>query len=601
MTILIINIFIDIEKSFHTEIIKLYCNGKREKLVSNICHINLIVKKLNLKGQKICHSGKKTQYMKDNMKQFIINNKNNWKILQLLQNQFFKKTDIQIIDIMKKTLTNISNNINNLDDEISTISNTLKYAVHGHTEAKKQIERIIGQWMSGDQNGYCFGFEGPPGVGKTSLAKIGLAKCLKDENGKERPFAFIAVGGSSNGATLAGHNYTYVGSTWGRIVDILIENKCMNPIIFIDELDKISRTEHGKEIVGILTHLTDPTQNDSFQDKYFSGIDLDLSKVLFVFSYNDPSTIDRILLDRIHRVKFSHLTINDKIIITKKYIMPEILKRFQLENVIQINEDVIINIIENYTCEAGVRKLKEILFEIISEINLEILSRKIKQNNIINITYDDIKYKYLKNRNDILYKKINNKPCIGLINGLWANSLGLGGILHIESSWIPTTNFLELKLTGLQGDVMKESMCVAKTLAWKLTPKRKKKILIADFDENKNSGIHIHCPEGATPKDGPSAGTAITIVMYSLFNNKKIKNNIAITGEINLQGNITAIGGLDSKIIGGLRAGVNEFIFPEENLKDFTKFKNKENTPDLSSIIFHHVSTIQDVLKLIFI
>ena len=134
------------------------------------------------------------------------------------------------------------------------ITNTINNSVHGHNNAKRQLERIIGQWITGEQSGYCFGFEGPPGVGKTSLAKKGLAKCLKDNEGVERPFSFIAMGGASNGSTLAGHNYTYVGSTWGKIVDILMESKCMNPIIFIDELDKISNTENGKELTGILTH-----------------------------------------------------------------------------------------------------------------------------------------------------------------------------------------------------------------------------------------------------------------------------------------------------------------------------------------------------------
>ena len=159
---------------------------------------------------------------------------------------------------------------------MNNVQFTLNDSVHGHDKAKQQIERIIAQWINGEQSGYCFGFEGPPGVGKTSLSKKGLSKCLVDHNGESRPFSFIAIGGQDNGSTLSGHNYTYVGSEWGKIVDILIKNKCMNPIIFIDELDKVSKTEHGKEIIGILTHLIDPTQNDSLQDKYFNGIDLDL-------------------------------------------------------------------------------------------------------------------------------------------------------------------------------------------------------------------------------------------------------------------------------------------------------------------------------------
>ena len=412
------------------------------------------------------------------------------------------------------------------------------------------------------------------------------------------------MGGSSNASTLAGHNYTYVGSTWGRIVDILIEKKCMNPIIFIDELDKISRTEHGREIIGILTHLVDETQNNCFQDKYFSGINLDLSKALFIFSYNDPSLIDKILLDRIHRVKFNSLSLEEKITISFKYILPEIFKKVDLEDIIIFSRETIKNIIEKYTNEAGVRKLKEILFEIISEINLEILQNKDLEIEIpLEITIKDLETKYLKSRDQIRYTKINTEAKIGIINGLWANSLGLGGIITIEIKWIPTNNFLDLKLTGMQGDVMKESMNVAKSLAWELTSNKNKQKLIKKWEKNKLfGGIHIHCPEGATPKDGPSAGTAITVALFSLFNNKKIKNNIAITGEINLQGNVTAIGGLDYKINGGIRGGVNEFIFPSENTNQFNKFLEKYGEKeDVKKTKFHKVSKIEEVLKLIFL
>ena len=595
-----------LQDKYSNKLCKTYCSGKRDNLISNICFINSIVKKHNKKKYKILHSGKKIDYMKTHIQKTIelLIKENEKVILSELVSKTNLKVESQHNHKLVKSIENIKKDWNSVNDSMVEISNVLDDSVYGHTKAKRQIQRVIGQWITGEQSGYCFGFEGPPGVGKTSLARKGLANCLKDKDGTTRPFSFIALGGSSNGSTLSGHNYTYVGSTWGRIIDILMEQKCMNPIIFIDELDKVSRTENGKEIIGILTHLIDPTQNESFQDKYFNGIDIDMSKALFIFSYNDVSAIDRILLDRIHRIKFDHLTLFDKLEITNKYILPELYEKIGLNDTIEMDENVIKFIIENYTNESGVRKLKEILFEVISEINLEILNHENGEKNIpIIISKDEIKNKYLKERHEMIHKKIHQEPSVGVMNGLWANALGMGGIIPIECFYLPSNNFLDFKLTGLQGDVMKESMNVAKTLAWKLTSKAKKNKLVKEFEKTKLQGIHIHCPEGAVPKDGPSAGTAITTAIYSLLNNKVIKKDVAITGEINLQGRVTAIGGLELKILGGMRAGVKTFIFPEENLKDHKKFMEKYGPKNIipSDIKFISVNNIQQVLKIVFV
>ena len=601
------NSYIDsLKDKYIIEFSKTYCSGKRDNLISNICYINSVVKKHNKKKYKILHSGKKINYMKTHIQKTIelLIKKNEKEIIdELIGKTNLKMQSQQNIKLIK-SIENIKKDWITVNQSMTHITNILDKSVYGHNRAKRQIERVIGQWITGKQSGYCFGFEGPPGVGKTSLARKGLANCLKDKDGTTRPFSFIALGGSSNGSTLSGHNYTYVGSTWGRIVDILMEQKCMNPIIFIDELDKVSRTENGKEIIGILTHLIDPTQNEGFQDKYFNGIDIDMSKALFIFSYNDVSAIDRILLDRIHRIKFDHLTLFDKLEITNKYILPELYEKIGLNDIIKFDNQVVKFIIENYTNESGVRKLKEILFEVISEINLEILNHENGEKNIpIVITKEEIKNKYLKERHEIIHKKIHKQASVGVMNGLWANAMGMGGIIPIECFFLPSNNFLDFKLTGLQGDVMKESMNVAKTLAWKLTSKAKKTKLVKEFEKTKLQGIHIHCPEGAVPKDGPSAGTAITTAIYSLLNNKIIKKDVAITGEINLQGCVTAIGGLELKILGGMRAGVKTFIFPEENLKDHKKFMEKYQPKNIipSDVKFISVNNIQQVLKIVFV
>jgi ATP-dependent Lon protease len=272
-----------------------------------------------------------------------------------------------------------------------------------------------------------------------------------------------------------------------------------------------------------------------------------------------------------------------------------------LEDMIHFKDDVLKFIIDEYTCESGVRKLKEILFEIIGEINLDILKNNDKDYELpIEISIDDIKTKYFKDKHEIKHKKIHTESRVGVINGLWANALGKGGVIPIQVDWRPSDKFLSLHLTGMQGDVMKESMNVALTLAWNLTPFEKTEEYLNELKDS-SYGIHIHCPEGATPKDGPSAGTAITTAIYSLLNDKKIKYNVAITGEICLNGNVTEIGGLDLKILGAIKAGVKEILFPVENMKDYNTFTEKyKDTPLLEGIKFHPVNTIKEVFKLVF-
>lgn len=256
-------------------------NNKQEDIQDNYTSVEILnyinKNKLNIGNDKkelIVMAKKINKYIKE--KSLALENKITYtKHTKMVLKENIQKFINQHSNIELNIFGSIQNKFDKIQHYINDVKSTLDTSVYGHNKAKNQIARVIGQWINGEQDGHCFGFEGPPGIGKTSICKNGLANCLKDDEGKSRPFSMIQMGGDCQGSTLVGHNYTYVGSSWGNIVQILIDKRCMNPIIFIDEVDKISKTEHGKELIGILTHLLDSTQNDSFQDKYFSGINLD--------------------------------------------------------------------------------------------------------------------------------------------------------------------------------------------------------------------------------------------------------------------------------------------------------------------------------------
>jgi len=319
-------------------------------------------------------------------------------------------------------------------------------------------------------------------------------------------------------------------------------------------------------------------------------------------SYNDVEAIDKILLDRVHRIKFKNLTLEEKLVICNSHILPEVYEKMGLTNVITISEDVLKFIIDEYTLEPGVRKLKEILFEIVGEINLDILKNFNTTYTIpIIITIEDIKNKYFKDKHENLIRKVSNKNEVGLINGMYATSLGTGGILPIHAKYFPSDKFLDLKLTGLQQDVMRESMHVSLTVAWNLTSAKRQQELRTLYDtKNNKAGINIHTGDNAVAKDGPSGGCAITCALYSLLNNIPVKPEFGITGEIQMSGEVTAIGGLNYKILGSLKSNVKSFIYPKENEKDFREFYEKyKDTELLTGIQFYPVSNVEEAFELI--
>ena len=541
-----------------------------------------------------------------NNKSVILNKFQNYDTLTPFSSEYFKlKNWVDGImnipfGVFKESPVSLESKKKDIRKYLKGVRKHMDNAVYGHENAKKQILQVIAQTITKpSEGGAIIAIQGPPGVGKTQLIQDGISKALG------RPFEFISLGGATDSSFLEGHDYTYEGSRWGKIADVFMRSICINPVIFFDELDKVSETAKGEEIVNILTHLTDSTQNHHYHDKYFNGIDFDMSKAIFIFSFNDEWKINRILKDRMYIIRTDGFELKDKMRIADKYLIPKLVNSVGFEDSQVIFTDEIVEfIIENYTNEGGVRRLKECLLEIVKEINLRLLDgTKINGSKIvtpITVTREMLTEDLFKKRRVNSFDLIHKEPKVGLVNGLWANDMGVGGLVPIEAFSIPTTNKLELELTGQQGDVMQESMRCAKTVAWNILTDSQKRKLNEEWESFGPTGIHIHCPDGATPKDGPSAGAAITTAIISLLTKQKVNNEIAMTGEINLKGQVSEIGGLREKLNGAKKAGAKHVLVPRGNVKDLNKITSGENSPIDKNFKVTPVDTIWDVLRICF-
>ena len=413
---------------------------------------------------------------------------------------------------------------------------------------------------------------GPPGVGKTSLGRS-IAKALG------REYVRMALGGLRDEAEIRGHRKTYIGAMPGRILQLIKKAGTSNPVFVLDELDKLSQG-YGGDPSSAMLEVLDPEQNNEFYDNFLE-IGYDLSKVMFIATANDLSTIQPALKDRMEIINISGYTIEEKVEIARHFLLPKVLKEHGMEHKqIQLGKKEIERIIEGYTRESGVRNLEKQIAKIVRYI-----ARAIAMNEEYNpkISLEDIrKILGIPTERD----KYENNEVAGVVTGLAWTSVG-GDILFIESAFSKGSG--GLSITGNIGTVMKESATIA--LEYIKAHAEQFRLDTRIFDQYK---IHIHIPEGATPKDGPSAGIALLTSLFSVLTQRRVKKNLAMTGEITLRGKVLPVGGIKEKILAAKRAGIKEIILCKDNEKDIDEIKQEY----LQGLTFHYVTEMEDVLKL---
>lgn len=463
--------------------------------------------------------------------------------------------------------------------DLKKASEILERDHYGLKDAKEKVlDYLAVKKLNPSMNGVILCLAGPPGIGKTSLVKS-IAESMG------RKFVRVSLGGVRDEAEIRGHRRTYVGSMPGKIMKAMKEAGTNNPVILLDEIDKMSNDFKGDPASAMLEVL-DPEQNKNFEDHYID-MPFDLSKVFFVATANDLRNVSAPLRDRMDILQLSSYTEFEKLHIAQKFLLKQAQKENGLANIdIKIPDKVMFKLIDEYTREAGVRNLKREIVNICRKLAREVVEKDIKK---FNLKAADLE-KYLGKAKFRPEKSRKAVGKVGVVNGLAWTAVG-GVTLDVQG--VDTPGKGEVTLTGTLGNVMKESASVAMTYV----KANLKKYPPKDKNFFKDRTIHLHFPDGATPKDGPSAGITITTAIVSVLTNKKVRQDIAMTGEITITGDVLAIGGVREKVIGAHRAGIKEVILPEDNRVDTDEIPDELK----STMKIHFAKTYDDVSKLVFV
>ena len=466
-------------------------------------------------------------------------------------------------------------------DEVTTDSFDLKQARdildRDHFGLEKVKERIIEHLavlkLKGDMKSPILCLYGPPGVGKTSLGKS-IAEALG------RKYERVSLGGLRDEAEIRGHRKTYIGAMPGRIIKSVKKAKSSNPVFVLDEIDKVTRDNHGDPSSALLEVL-DPEQNETFHDNYLE-LDYDLSKVMFVATANSLATIQPALRDRMEIIEINGYTIEEKVQIAKKHLLPKQIKLHGLkEEQFTISDEMLEKIIDQYTRESGVRTLDKMISKMIRNV-----AKSIAMDESFDYSPDVKVVEKVLGAPRFDRDRFTDNSVAGVVTGLAWTSVG-GDILFIESSLSKGKG--KLSVTGNLGKVMKESVTIA--MEYLKAHAEIYELYSEVFDK---WNVHVHVPEGATPKDGPSAGITMFTSLVSSFTQRKVKEKIAMTGELTLRGKVLPVGGIKEKILAAKRSGINEILLSKQNKKDILEINEKY----VKGMTFHYVDTLKEVIDI---